>query len=116
MRHRVAGRKLSRSTSHRVAMYRNQVTDLLKYGKIVTTEAKAKEVRSLAEKMVTLGKAGNLSARRQALAYIYSEDVVNKVFSEIAPRYADRAGGYTRMLRLGTRLGDAATVVQLELV
>ncbi|MDD5092984.1 MAG: 50S ribosomal protein L17 [Dehalococcoidia bacterium] len=112
----MAGRKLSRSTSHRVAMYRNQVTDLLKYGKIVTTEAKAKEVRSLAEKMVTLGKAGNLSARRQALAYIYSEDVVNKVFSEIAPRYADRAGGYTRMLRLGTRLGDAATVVQLELV
>jgi large subunit ribosomal protein L17 len=116
MRHRVAGRKLSRNTSHRLALYRNQTTDLLRYGKIVTTEAKAKEVRSFAEKMITLGKAGDLNARRQALAFINSEDVVKKVFDEVAPKYADRAGGYTRMAKLGTRLGDAATMVKLELV
>ncbi len=115
MRHRVVGRKLSRSTSHRLALYRNQVTDLLRYGKIVTTEAKAKEVRSLAEKMITLGKDGDLNARRQALAFINNKDVVKKVFEEVAPKYADRAGGYTRMARLGPRLGDGALMVQLEL-
>jgi len=115
MRHRVVGRKLSRSTSHRLALYRNQVTDLLRYGKIVTTEAKAKEVRSLAEKMITLGKDGDLNARRQALAFINNKDVVKKVFEEVAPKYADRAGGYTRMARLGPRLGDGAPMVQLEL-
>ena len=115
MRHRMVGRKLSRSTSHRLALYRNQVTDLLRYGKIVTTEAKAKEVRSLAEKMITLGKDGDLNARRQALAFINNKDVVKKVFEEVAPKYADRAGGYTRMARLGPRLGDGAPMVQLEL-
>ena len=115
MRHRVVGRKLSRSTSHRLALYRNQVADLLRYGKIVTTEAKAKEVRSLAEKMITLGKDGDLNARRQALAFINNKDVVKKVFEEVAPKYADRAGGYTRMARLGPRLGDGALMVQLEL-
>ena len=116
MRHRVAGRKLSRSTSHRAALYRNQVTDLLRYGKIVTTEAKAKEVRSLAEKMITLGKTGDLNARRQALAYITRKDVVKKVFDEVAPAYSDRPGGYTRMLKLGPRLGDGASMIQVELV
>jgi len=115
MRHRMVGRKLSRSTSHRLALYRNQVTDLLRYGKIVTTEAKAKEVRSLAEKMITLGKDGDLNDRRQALAFINNKDVVKKVFEEVAPKYADRAGGYTRMARLGPRLGDGAPMVQLEL-
>ena len=115
MRHRMVGRKLSRSTSHRLALYRNQVTDLLRYGKIVTTEAKAKEVRSLAEKMITLGKDGDLNDRRQALAFINNKDVVKKVFEEVAPKYADRAGGYTRMARLGPRLGDGALMVQLEL-
>jgi len=116
MRHRVAGRKLSRSKSHRSALYRNQVTDLLRYGKIVTTEAKAKEVRSLAEKMITLGKDGDLSARRQALAFITCKDVVKKVFDEVAPNYAERPGGYTRISKLGPRLGDAANMVKLELV
>ena len=116
MRHRIAGRKLSRSTSHRLALYRNQVTDLLKYGKIVTTEAKAKEVRSLAEKMITLGKNGDLNARRQALAFINDKHVVKRVFSEVAPKYSDRGGGYTRMAKLGPRMGDGASMVQLELV
>ncbi|MBT9163433.1 MAG: 50S ribosomal protein L17 [Chloroflexi bacterium] len=116
MRHRVAGRRLSRSTSHRLALYRNQVRDLLRYGKIVTTEAKAKEVRSLAERMITLGKAGDLNARRQALAFIRDKDVVKKIFDEVAPKYADRAGGYTRMARLGPRPGDGAPETQLELV
>ena len=116
MRHRVAGRKLSRDTGHRLAMYRNLVTDLLRYEKIVTTEAKAKEARSLAENMITLGKEGNLHARRQALSFISDKKVVKKVFDELAPRYADRQGGYTRLVRLGPRLGDGAPLVQLELV
>ncbi|MBT9148623.1 MAG: 50S ribosomal protein L17 [Dehalococcoidia bacterium] len=116
MRHRGAGRGLSRSTSHRLALYRNQVKDLLQYGKIVTTEAKAKEVRSFAEKMITLGKTGDLNARRQALAFIRDKDVVKKVFDEVAPKYADRAGGYTRMARLGSRPGDGAPEIHLELV
>ena len=116
MRHNVAGRKLGRTTSHRRALYRNLVTDLLRYEKIVTTEPKAKEVRSLAEKMITLGKKGGLSAFRQALAYIYDKDVADKVFSELATRYAERPGGYTRMVKLGPRLGDGAPMVQLSLV
>jgi large subunit ribosomal protein L17 len=116
MRHRVAGRKLSRDTGHRLAMYRNLVTDLLRYGKIVTTEAKAKEARSLAENVITLGKEGNLHARRQALSFVNDKRVVKKVFDELAPKYADRQGGYTRLVRLGPRLGDGAPLVQLELV
>jgi len=116
MRHRVAGRKLSRTTSHRMALYRNQVTELMKYGKIVTTEAKAREVRSIAEKIITLGKAGDLSSRRRALAFMTSKDVVKKVFDEIAPRYADRNGGYTRLSKLGTREGDGAPLAQIELL
>jgi large subunit ribosomal protein L17 len=97
-------------------MYRNLVTDLLRYEKLITTEAKAKEARALAEKMVTLGKEGDLAARRRALAFITDEKVVKKVFDELAPRYAQRPGGYTRVLKLGPRLGDGAPMVQLELV
>ena len=116
MRHKVAGRKLGRDTSHRRAMYRNLVTDLLGYEKITTTEAKAKEVRGLAEKMITLGKEGGLHSRRRALAFIIDKKVTEKVFTELAPRYAERPGGYTRITKLGPRLGDGAAMVQLELV
>ena len=116
MRHKIAGRKLSRSSSHRRALLRNLVTDLLNHGKITTTEAKAKEVRGPAEKMVTLGKAGSLHARRQALSFILDEGVTEKVFSELATKYAERSGGYTRITKLGPRLGDGAPMVQLELI
>jgi large subunit ribosomal protein L17 len=116
MRHKVAGRRLSRSSSHRRALFRNLVTDLLNYEKINTTEAKAKEVRSLTEQMITLGKAGGLHARRQALSFIFNEKVVDKVFAEFASRYAERPGGYTRITKMGPRLGDGAPMVQLELV
>ena len=116
MRHKVAGRKLSRSSSHRRALLRNLVTDLLKYDKITTTEAKAKEVRSLAERMITLGKEGGLHSRRQALSFIIAEKVVDKVFGELAPRYAERPGGYTRITKIGPRLGDGAPMVQLALI
>lgn len=103
MRHKIAGRKLGRSMSHRKALYRNLATDLLKYEKIVTTEAKAKEVRGLAEKMITLGKKGGLSAYRQALSFIIDKAVAEKVFSELASRYVERPGGYTRIVKLGPR-------------
>ena len=116
MRHKVAGRKLGRSTAHRRALYRNLVTDLLGCEKIKTTEAKAKEVRGLAEKMITLGKEGSLHSRRQALSFIIDKKVADKVFTELAPRYAERPGGYTRITKLGPRLGDGAAMVQLELV
>lgn len=116
MRHKLAGRKLSRSSSHRRALLRNLVTDLMGYEKITTTEAKAKEVRSLAEKMITLGKEGGLTSRRQALSFIFDEKVVDKVFSEIAPRYGERPGGYTRITKIAPRLGDGAPMVRLELV
>jgi large subunit ribosomal protein L17 len=116
MRHKLAGRKLSRRTEPRWALYRNQVTALLTYEKITTTAAKAKEVRSLAEKMITLGKDGSLASRREALAFITDKKVVNKLFTEIAPGYADRNGGYTRLLKLGPRLGDNAPMIQIELV
>ncbi|MDR0596498.1 MAG: 50S ribosomal protein L17 [Clostridiales Family XIII bacterium] len=109
-------RKLGRPTAHRKAMLRNLVTDLLREGRITTTLMRAKEARRIAEKMITLGKRGDLHARRQALAYIYSEDVVTKLFTDIAPKYEDRHGGYTRILKLGPRRGDAAEEVFLELV
>ena len=109
-------RKLGRESAHRKAMLRNLVTDLLREGRIQTTEHRAKEARRQAEKMITLGKRGDLHARRQAMAYIFDESVVNKLFEEIAPKYADRQGGYTRILKLGPRQGDAAEVVFLELV
>jgi len=116
VRHRVTGRKLSRKTSHRLALYRNQVSDILRYGAIVTTEAKAKEVRSLAEKMITLGKDGDLNARRQALSFVYDKKVVKKLFDDLAANYAGRYGGYTRLIKLGPRMGDGALMVKLELV
>ena len=116
MRHKVAGRKLGRASGHRRAMYRNLVTDLLGYEKITTTEAKAKEVRSLAEKMITLGKKGGLHSRRQALSFIIDKKLADKVFTDLASRYAERPGGYTRIIKLGPRLGDGAAMVRLELV
>ncbi len=107
---------MGRSSAHRRSLYRNQTTDLLRYGKLVTTEAKAKEVRGLAEEMITLGKHATLHHRRQAAAYILDAAVVKKVFDELAPRYKDRPGGYTRLVKLEPRKGDNAAVVQLELV
>ena len=109
-------RKLGRSSAHRKAMLRNLVTDLLREGRITTTVTRAKETRRMAEKMITLGKRGDLHARRQALAYIYDEDVVTDLFDNIAPKYAERNGGYTRILKLGKRQGDAAEMAFLELV
>lgn len=108
--------KLGLTTGHRKAMLRNLVTSLIKEDRIQTTETRAKEVKSLAEKMVTLAKKGDLAARRQALAYIYDEEVVKKLFETVGPRYADRQGGYTRTVRTGHRRGDAAPMVILELV
>ncbi len=116
MRHKVSGRGLGRSSGHRQALFRNLVTDLLNYESIRTTEAKAKEVRSLAEKIITLGKKGGLHRRRQALAYVISQEAVNKAFTELAIRYAERSGGYTRITMLGPRPGDGALIVKLELV
>ncbi|MDD6762949.1 MAG: 50S ribosomal protein L17 [Clostridiales bacterium] len=109
-------RKLGMPTDQRKALLRNQVTSFLENGKITTTVTRAKETRSMAEKMITLGKKGTLAARRQALAFITKEDVVTKLFSEIAPKYADRNGGYTRIYKLGERRGDAAQMAILELV
>ena len=112
----MAGRKLGRSTGHRWALYRNQVTALLAHEKIITSEAKAKEIRSLAERVITLGKDGSLTSRRRALAFITDKKVVEKLFNDVAPRYANRAGGYTRLVKLGPRLGDNAAMAQIELV
>ena len=99
-----------------MAMFRNLVTDLLRHEQIKTTEAKAKAIRPQAEKMITLGKDGTLAARRQALAYVYDKDVVTKLFDDLSERFADRPGGYTRIIKLGPRLGDGAPQVILELV
>ena len=109
-------RKLGRPTAHRKTMLRNLVTDLLREGRISTTLHRAKETRRIAEKMITLAKRGDLHARRQVLAYVMDEDVVTKLFDEIAPKYAERNGGYTRILKLGPRRGDCAEMVFLELV
>ena len=109
-------RKLGRATDHRIATLRNLVTSLLENGRIETTLPKAKEVRCMAEKMITLGKTNTLHTRRQALAYITKEDVVTKVFTEIAPKYSDRNGGYTRIIKMGPRRGDAAEMAITELV
>ena len=109
-------RKLGRSSDHRKAMLRNLVTDLLREERITTTKFRAKEAGREAEKMITLAKKGDLAARRHVMAYVYDEDVVTKLFDDIAPRYEDRNGGYTRILKLGPRRGDAAEEVFLELV
>jgi len=116
MRHGKSGRRLGRTTSHREAMFRNLVTSFLNHEKITTTDAKAKEIRSVAEKMITLGKRGDLHSLRQAASYIREKSVVTKLFSTIAPRYKDRPGGYTRIIKLGIRQGDAAAVSLIELV
>ena len=109
-------RKLGVKTAHRKSMLRNLVTDLFRYGRIQTTDCRAKEARKEAEKMITLAKRGDLHARRQVLAYVKDETVVKKLFDEIAPKYAERNGGYTRILKLGPRKGDVAEAVFLELV
>jgi len=116
MRHNNTGRRLGRKTSHREAMFRNMVTSLLIHEKITTTDAKAKEIRSVAEKMITLGKRGDLHSMRLAASFIREKSVVTKLFSTIAPRYTDRHGGYTRIIKLGIRQGDAASLSLIELV
>ncbi|MBE6082765.1 MULTISPECIES: 50S ribosomal protein L17 [Tissierellales] len=109
-------RKLGRPTAHRKAMLRNQVSSLFEHGKIETTVTRAKETKRMADKMITLGKRGDLHARRQALAYIYNENIVKKLFDEIAPNYSDRKGGYTRIVRIGPRNGDGAEMAIIELL
>ncbi len=116
MRHRKKVAKLGRAAPHRNAMLRNLVTDLLRHERVTTTLAKAKAVRPLAERMVTLGKRDTLHARRHAARVIRDKDVLRKVFSELAPRYAERPGGYTRIMRLETRKGDRASMAIIELV
>src|SRR6266487_1865481 len=116
MRHRKSGRQLGRNTHHRRALFRSLVTSLLEHERIETTEAKAKEVRILADRIITLGKRGDLHARRRALAYIRTREVVGKVFSDLAGRFAERPGGYTRLIKTRRRIGDAARMVVLELV
>lgn len=116
MRHRNGNRKLSRNTSHRRALLRNLVTDFLDHGRLMTTLPKAKEVRPLAEKMITLGKRDNLHARRQVQAFLLREAIAKKVFDTIAPRFADRNGGYSRIIKLGNRQGDGADLAIIELL
>jgi len=115
--HRVDGRKLSRKQGPRLALYKNLTVSVLRYEKVRTTEAKAKEIRGRVERAITLAKRGDLAARRSIVASFPDEPlVVDKLFDEIAPKYADRTSGYTRIIRLGQRLGDAAEIVQIELV
>ena len=109
-------RKLGKTTDQRMAMLRQQVTDFLDNGRMETTITRCKEIKPLAEKMITLGKKGDLAAYRQALSFITKEDVANKLFKEIAPEYAERNGGYTRIIRTGIRRGDAAETAIIELV
>src|SRR5512136_3283021 len=116
MRHRIAGRKLGRTTSHRVAMLRNMVTSLLEHEKVKTTDAKAKEVRPLAEKLIGLAKRGDLHARRQALSVVRKAEVVKKLFETLSPRFQSRTGGYLRIVKVGFRPGDGAPVSIVELI
>jgi large subunit ribosomal protein L17 len=116
MRHQRAGKKLGRDAAHRRALYSNLTGALIEHGRIHTTQAKAKAVKPFAEQMITLGKRGDLHARRQALSDLRSQDVVHRLFADVAPRFADRPGGYTRIVKLGPRQGDAADMVYLELV
>ena len=115
MRHLKAGRKLNRTSSHRKALFRNLVTSLIEHEQVRTTDAKAKELRRIADKMITLGKRGSLHARRQALAYIRSRSAVTKLFDEVAARFKERPGGYTRVVKIGHRHGDAASMSVIEL-
>jgi large subunit ribosomal protein L17 len=116
MRHGNTGKKLGRDSSHRRALYANLACSLIEHGRIRTTEAKAKAVKPYAEKLITLGRRGDLHARRQALSELRSQEVVHQLFAEVGPRMAERPGGYTRIVKLGPRLGDAAEMVYLELV
>lgn len=116
MRHRKKGRQLGRQTKHRWALFRNLVTSLLDHERIETTEAKAKEVRGFTERMITLGKEGTLPARRRALGFLRSKAVVSKLFSDVAGRFKERPGGYTRIVKTRRRIGDAAEMVAIELV
>ena len=116
MRHRKAGRKLGRITSHRIAMMRNLVTSVLEHERIVTTVPRAKEAQGVVDHMITLGKRGDLHAKRQALSYLHSRNVVAKLFDSLSKQYAERHGGYTRIIRTGVRQGDAAPMAILELV
>ena len=116
MRHRKKGRQLGRQTKHRWALFRNLVTSLLDHERIETTEAKAKEVRGFVDRMITLGKEGTLPARRRALGFLRSKAVVSKLFSDVAARFKDRPGGYTRITKTRRRIGDAAELVAIELV
>lgn len=116
MRHKISVRKLGRTSSHRDAMFRNMVTSLFEHERIVTTREKAKELRPIAERMITLAKRGDLHARRQALSYIRSKDIVEKLFTDIQEQFADRKGGYTRILQTGVRKGDNASMAIIELV
>jgi large subunit ribosomal protein L17 len=116
MRHQRAGRKLGRDAAHRKALYANLTSSLIEHGRIKTTLAKAKEVRPVAEEMITLGRRGDVPARRQALKFLRSQDVVHMLFSDVGPRFSDRPGGYSRIVKLGPRQGDAAEMAYLELV
>lgn len=116
MRHRKKGRQLGRNTKHRRALFRSLVTSLLEHERIETTEAKAKEARGFTDRMITLGKEGTLPARRRALSFLRNKEVVSKLFGEVAGRYRDRPGGYTRMIKTRRRVGDAAVLVVIELV
>ena len=116
MRHHRSGKKLGRDSAHRKALYSNLTGALIEHGRIRTTEAKAKAVRPIAEQLITLGRRGDVHARRQALAYLRSQDVVHKLFSDVGPRFADRPGGYSRIVKIGARPGDAAPMAYLELV
>jgi large subunit ribosomal protein L17 len=116
MRHQRRGKKLGRDSAHRKALYANLTGALIEHGRIKTTVTKAKAVRPIAERMITLGRRGDLHARRQAVAFLRSKDVVHKLFDEVAPRYADRPGGYSRIVRIGPRPGDSAEMAYLELV
>jgi large subunit ribosomal protein L17 len=116
MRHRNAHRKLSRNTSHRRALLRNLVTDFLDHGRLMTTLPKAKEIRPLAEKMITLGKRDSLHARRLVQSYVLREAVAKKLFDTVAPKFADRKGGYSRIIKLGNRKGDGADMAIIELL
>lgn len=116
MRHKKAGKRLGRTTSHRLAMVRNMVTSLLEHERIVTTTPKAKEIRKVAEKMITLAKRGDLHARRQALSFVRDKKVVDKLFGPLKDEYLTRNGGYTRIIRTGNRIGDAASMAILEMV
>ena len=116
MRHHRAGKKLGRDSAHRKALYANLACALVEHGRIKTTVTKAKAVKPFAEQMITLGKRGDLAARRQAISELRSQDVVHKLFAEVAPRFAERPGGYTRIVKIGPRQGDAAEMAYLELV